>query len=581
MIEKKPEESLSFEKVWPFLSDYYINSPNPWKARLLLAGSVLCSLIGIGLGFVLGWWCFPFLYAAFMAKNMAMLMIGIGAGALIAVVIAGINYLGHFLKNTLFVDWRSWLTIKFTTQYVKNETKLNFKDIASLYPEIDNPEQRIQENVENVVESSLNLSIGFIEQFSKLIVYVVLLSLVGGSLSFMVSDATIVIPQFMLLTALLVGISTSFVGYYISKSLQSATNEEIVAKSNFRSDLKKLSTNPEEIAIETGQAYYQKKLESDISEFDSKTIQKLSIGNKIISYNYFVSMFQSIVPFLAAAPLYFKDLITAEMFSSVGYYFSMITSSISWFIKSFDTINMFKTSFNRICELQNILEQATRSTIDINSSENDSLEVKNLTLNRPGSGEILVKGLNITFKPGNHTLIKAPSGCGKSSLFKAIAGTWRDGDGQICLPKDNTKYFLPQKAHLPDDTLRNVLNYPNFDKPYEHEAMKDALKVVGLEALCDELDEKIGFKSEGEKQRIAFARVILRQPKWLFLDEATASLDEENEAKIYGCIKQHLPNTTVISIAHRPTVAKYHTHTMFFEKNVDGKISIKIEQNQQ
>lgn len=576
MTKKEPNDSLNFDYIWSFLSDFFINSPNPWKARLLLAGSVLCSLIGIGLGFALVWWCFPYLYAAFMAKNTALLLLGAGAGLLLVGLIVVVNFLGHYLKNTLMVDWRSWLTKKIIKQYLGAENKCNYLDISREHPEIDNPGQRIHQSIEHVVESSLNLSTGLIEHLTKLIVYIVLISLVGGSLSFVVFDTTIIIPQFMLLTALLVGITTSIIGYYISKSLQAVTNEEITAKSNLGADLSKLSASPEEIAIERGESYYQNKFNKDVSEIDNKTSDKLYISNKIVAYNYFISLFQSIIPFLAAAPLYFQELISIDMFSSIGYYFSMITSSISWFIKSFDTINIFKTNFIRIQQLQQVLMQDSYSGIhQILSADGKKISVKQLNLKLHGHEHNLFNALDFCLQENESILIKAESGFGKSSIFKAIAGTWHAGDGEIHTLNRDECYFLPQKAHLPDDTLRNAILYPNLDQQYSDVLIKNALKAVRLEELCEKLDENIGFKSEGQKQRIAFARVILKNPKWLFLDEATASLDDINEQNIYQYIREFLPQTTVISIAHRPTVEKFHDKILFFKREKNGDVAIQ------
>lgn len=188
----------------------------------------------------------------------------------------------------------------------------------------------------------------------------------------------------------------------------------------------------------------------------------------------------------------------------------------------------------------------------------------------------MIKGLNLQFAPGVHTLIQAPSGAGKSSLFKAIAGTWLSGEGEIIIPKSlESVYFLPQKPTLPLDTLRKVLVYPDAKCHYSDSQLISALKSVNMETLADKLDEYVGFKSLGEQQRIAFARVLLRKPDWIFLDEATASLDEYVEEQVYCRLKELLPDSTIISIAHRSTVRRHHDNVLFFKVNEDKEVQVE------
>ncbi len=580
MINSSPSDSSYFKRSLQFLSDYFLNSKDKWKAWALFSGCVFSTLAMIGLGFVLGWWCFPYIYAAFIVKDAVLLLMGLGAGLLISGAMAGFNYLANFLKNQLYVNWRSWVTKKLINQYLNNKT--NYLEIARIYNDIDNPEQRIQEDIDKVVESFLDLSLGFIDNFSNFVIYTVLLSLAGGSLSFMLFGGTIIIPGFLVFVALGAGIVTSLIGYFINRSLRQSTNEETIAQSNLRSDLQHIKTFSEEIAIEHAEKYYQARLEKEVDELNMKTTKRLSIQNETASFNLFNGILQAIIPICAAAPLYFMDLITLDVFYSVGYYFSMMTRSLNWFINSFETINKFQTSLSRIVTLQQTLDknnvgESTKKIIRTIEHQDKNLMVRNLELNLPGSNELVIKGLNLQFTPGVHTLIQAPSGAGKSSLFKAIAGTWLSGEGEIIIPKSlEAVYFLPQKPTLPNDTLRKVLAYPDANCTYSDSELISALRAVNMEALAGKLDKQIGFKSLGEQQRIAFARVLLRKPDWIFLDEATASLDENVEEQVYCRLKELLPKTTIISIAHRSTVRRHHDNVLFF--NVNDRKEVQVEE---
>lgn len=577
-------KKLSYlKKSFHFLSDYFLHSDNKWKAWLLLIGSVLSILTLTGLGFVLGWWCFPFIFTAFIAKDLTLLATGILAGVIVAGGMAGFNYLANYLKNKLYVDWRSWLTKKIIGQYLKNKT--NYLEISRVYKDLDHPEQRIQEDIDKAIESALNLCLGFIENFTNLIIYTALLWVAGGSLSFIVLGTSLMIPGYLILVALLVGGVTSLIGYFINKSLQKFTNEETKVKSNLRADLLQIKNTPEEIAIEYAEDYYQDRLENEVNELNKKTTKRLSVQNRTSSFNVFNGAIQVIIPIIASVPLYFKNLISLDVFYSSGYYFAMITRSLNWFVNSFEMINTFKTSLSRLIELQKILdtsnnELATQKVTRTINYENNNLEIKNLNIQLHDGKELIIKGLNLKFTPGVHTLIQAPSGTGKSSLFKAIAGTWLSGEGEITIPNSfESIYFLPQKPSIPDDTLRKVLAYPDANCSYSEDELIAALNAVNLGKLVNKLDEKVGFKSLGEQQRIAFARVFLRKPDWVFLDESTASLDEEGEEQIYCRIKEILPNTTIISIAHRTTVKRYHNNILFFKVNSKKEIQVEEERN--
>lgn len=588
MPNQNPPENSKFQQSQRFLLDYFLHSDTKWTGRFLFAGSLLCTLTVSGLGLIFGWWCFPFLYNAFIAKDLTLFLMGVAAGTSIASTMAAFNWLSTRLKNSLYVDWRTWLTKKILDQYIN---KKKYLDISRCYPELDNPDQRIEESVGKVVGSFLDLSLGLIDNVINLVSYMVLLGTTGGMLSFVFLNVTWIIPGYLIYVSLLVGGATSLIGYYINKSLQKNMKEEIELKSNFRLDLRHVIDSAEEIAIEHGEDYYQTRLTNNFAKLNAKSEQRLEVENEIASFNLFNGIFQAIVPIVVAAPLYFNNLLTLDAFWASSYYFSVVTRCLNWFINSYEIINQFNTSLDRMMELQTLLDEpTTNSTLSVlnqlgvqryvNDSSNN-LQINNLNLSMHNdSNQLIIKGLNLSFEPGVHTLIQGPSGMGKSSIFKAIAGSWLSGEGEIRIPNSlESIYFLPQKPSLPDDTLRNVLAYPDEKCSYSEAELISALRAVDMESIIGKLNEKVGYKSLGEQQRIAFARVLLRKPTWVFLDEATASLDEEKEALVYQKIKELLPNTTIISIAHRSTVKPYHDNILFFGIDNRREVTVRVEDN--
>ena len=544
-------------------------------ARLLLLGCLLTSLVTIAFGFFIGSWCFSSIYAAFLVKDTALFLMQVGISLLASAILAGFNLLSNYLKNRLRVDWTSWMMKKTLEQYSKN-----FLKIKRDFPEIDNPGQRIQEDLPNVIESSLELFLGFIYNFSNLVIYTVLLGLAGGTLSFVFMGCNIVIPGFFILAALGIGILSSLISNFINKPLSKSTNEETIVQSDLRAQLQKLVIFAEEIKLECGEDYFNKKLEDTVDKLNGKTTKRLAVQNGTTSFNIFYSAFQSVLSFVVAAPLYFKNLITLDVFYSSAYYFSMVSASLTWFINSFDTINKFQTSLARVERLQEALNQDMEGESKLVSTfqpDANNIELKDVSIFLPRKNTFVIKGLNASFIRGVHTMIQAPSGTGKSLLFKLIAGTWPYGEGKTVIPNSRqTLYFLPQTPTIPDDTLRNILAYPDKHCPYTDKELNRVLEILKLNKFIDKLDESGADKSLGEKQRIAFARVLLKKPDWLFLDEATASFEEDLEAEVYGCLKKYLPNTTYISIAHRSTVKRFHSNILFL--NVDDQKSVKVEE---
>ncbi|MGH8699527.1 MAG: ATP-binding cassette domain-containing protein, partial [Burkholderiales bacterium] len=216
-------------------------------------------------------------------------------------------------------------------------------------------------------------------------------------------------------------------------------------------------------------------------------------------------------------------------------------------------------TFHRALE-ETAAEQARHGALDVQRDGAPTVRAENLDLVLP-NGRVILADTGFTIEPGDRILLSGPSGSGKSTLFRALAGIWPFGRGRVRFPGNARVLFLPQKPYIPIGSLRDAVAYPGAAAEFGDDAIHGALADVGLDALADRLDDRQNWSlqlSGGEQQRLAIARALLHRPDWLFLDEATAALDEASERRLYGLLEERLSRATIVSIAHRPTVAAFH-----------------------
>jgi putative ATP-binding cassette transporter len=273
----------------------------------------------------------------------------------------------------------------------------------------------------------------------------------------------------------------------------------------------------------------------------------------------------TVFPILVAAPRYFSGAISLGGLTQTALAFGQVQSSLSWFVDVYPRIAQWTASVNRLTSFHEELDRAQRlskspSNIQVTPSHASELMVEGLQLRLPDQRHILHRA-SLRIAAGDRVLVSGPSGAGKSTLFRALAGIWPYGSGTVSTPNGKRVLFLPQRPYLPIATLREVLGYPDRPERYSQVALVQALRDAGLTHLIERLDEQANWSlalSGGEQQRIGFARVFLYRPDWLFLDEATSALDEDAEQALYTLLRERLLRTTVISVAHRSTVAKFH-----------------------
>jgi putative ATP-binding cassette transporter len=294
-----------------------------------------------------------------------------------------------------------------------------------------------------------------------------------------------------------------------------------------------------------------------------KTTKKLNIAST------FYAQFAVIFPFLVGAPRYFSGAITLGGLMQISSAFGQVQSALSWFIDAFGQLAEWKASVNRLSSFHSAILDMQKEQTGISITHNNvgAILIEQVSLELP-NGIKLTEKFDAIIHDGERILVSGPSGCGKSTLFRAMADIWPYGSGTIEIPASKKLLFLPQKSYLPIDTLRAAINYPAAATAYKDLAIIHYLELCRLTHLIPKLDEVDNWShrlSPGEQQRLAFVRALLHRPNTLFLDEATSAVDAETEKELYELIIRELPDSSIISIAHRASVASYHARTWRFD----------------
>jgi putative ATP-binding cassette transporter len=462
---------------------------------------------------------------------------------------AGFRYVQNILGNY----WRKWLTHHFIDRYFNNRS---FYELGNFDKNIDNPDQRIAEDIKGFTQDSLVFLLIIINSIFQVIAFSFVLWNISSNL------------VYLLFVYAIIGtlITTGFFG----KKLVKINFDQLKKEANFRFGLVRIRENSEAIAFYQGEnqesSSLKEKFEEAFRNFNSLVLwRELFLGLFSNTYQFF----PYILPAIIVAPSVFSGEFEVGKVTESQIAFARVFDSLNLIVANFQSLTAFVAGVDRLSSFDEYLEQpkdsfnngsSDRPTID--TYQRNHLAIQNLTLKTPNYQRTLVKNLSLELNSGEGLLIMGASGCGKSSLLRAIAGLWNSGTGTIYRPDLDRMLFLPQKPYMILGNLRQQLTYPHTDLKIDDRELYEILKQVNLANLTEQFG---GLETEkdwadvlslGEQQRLAFARILINKPLYAILDEATSALDVNNEASLYSHLQQ--TQTTFISVGHRPTLIKYH-----------------------
>jgi putative ATP-binding cassette transporter len=558
--------------TWRLLKPYW-TSEERFMAWLLLSAVIALTLAMVYMNVQFNYWNNDF-YNALQEKDKASFWRLMGRFTVLATIYIAMAVYAFYLNQMLQIRWRRWLTDSYLDRWLSDRAYYRLQ--LSGNP-ADNPDQRISEDLKIFVDQSLELALGFLNAVVTLASFVGILWGLSGPLEIPYNGGQIVIPGYMLWAALLYAVVGTWLTHKIGKKLIGLNFNQQRFEADFRFGLVRFRENTEGVALYNGE---KDELRSFRARFASvvdnwwQIMKRQKILNTFtIGYNQAAIIF----PFAVAGNRYFAGTLQLGGLMQISSAFGHVQGSLSWFIGAYNTFATWKATVDRLLGFHDAIENAraemrSKSGVQQTQGTESDLMIDNVSLTLP-NGTPLMASSSATLKPGESWLIRGPSGSGKSTLFRAIAGIWPFGNGRVQMPRNLSGLFLPQRPYLPIGTLRDVIAYPTHDQTFSEENARDALATVGLQHLIGRLDEQQNWSmqlSPGEQQRIAFARALLRQPAWLFLDEATSSLDEDAEQQLYRMLKEKLPRTTIVSIGHRSTLQAFHTRSLELKDDGHG-----------
>ncbi len=563
--------------IWRLASPYFY-SEERLTGRALLAAVIATELSLVAINVMLNQWNNRF-YNALQDRNWDAFVSELLFFSLLAAAYILLAVYQVYLNQWLQIRWRQWMTKAYLGNWLDGA---NHYRMQLLGDAADNPDQRIAEDIQMFVERTLTISIGLLSALVTLGSFVVILWTLSVAAPLNIFGGEWNIPGYLVWAALIYAVIGTYFTHLIGWPLVTLNFNQQRFEADFRFNLVRVRENSEQIALLKGEPAETDRL---VDRFRRVVANWMLIMTRTKRLTFFTAAYAQasiVFPYVVVSPAYFAGKMQLGGLMQTASAFNSVQNSLSFFINVYRSLAEWRSVIQRLDGFGLAVMAAraaahTPPVIEVQAGgDGRTIELDDVAVNLP-AGTPLVASNHVKMPRGEAVLITGPSGAGKSTLFRAIAGIWPFGSGRVVVPKDAHLMMLPQRPYFPVGTLAAAVTYPAELNHYDREQMAEAISAVGLPTLAHRLDEEAHWNrmlSLGEQQRLGIARALLQKPDFLFLDEATASLDEPSEAALYRLIQERLPQATVVSIGHHSTLGAFHRRRFTLERD-DGRYRVR------
>jgi putative ATP-binding cassette transporter len=551
--------------IWRLAAPFF-RSDERWVGRVLLASVIAIELALVAIDVLINQWNNRF-YNALQDRNWDSFVSELMFFCLLAAAFILLAVYQLYLNQWLQIRWRRWMTARYLDHWL---AEANHYRMQLLGDAADNPDQRIAEDIQQFVDRTLQIGVGLLSSAVTLASFVVILWGLSNEAPLVLFGATMPIPGYLVWAALVYAIVGTLFTHLIGYRLVGLNFMQQRYEADFRFNLVRVRENSEQIGLLEGEKAETERLLDRFSRVVTNWYGIMTRTKRLTFFTAGYRQVSTVFPYIVVSPAYFSGAMQLGGLMQTASAFSSVQNALSFFITTYSQLAEWAAVIERLDGFDTAVTKAhtaamTPPAIEVRrEAGKHSLDIDDLAVQLP-NGSPLVDADGISIAAGDHVLLTGPSGSGKSTLFRAIAGIWPFGSGTISVPADGEVMLLPQRPYFPVARLSSAIAYPAEPGTFDDETIKAALHAVGWPALAERLDEEAHWNrmlSLGEQQRLGLARALLHAPNYLFLDEATASLDEPAEAAVYRLLQERLPRTTIVSIGHRSTLTAFHGRRM-------------------
>ena len=546
-------------QFWRLSGMYFIprhRSWLSWRPILTVALLLLLTVMAVRLDVLLTFQSNG-LYTALQDLNAPAFWKYIGIFGVLATVNVLLVLITFYIGQAQIIHWRLWLNQRMLGDWLSGAAYHKMRFVGS---PVDNPDQRIQQDVTSYASDSQSLGLGAVSSSVSLVSFTIILWQLSGPLTVF----GLQIPRAMVFLAYIYVIIASVLAFRIGRPLIRLNFLNELLTASFRYGLVRVRDNSENIAFYRGEQVENTGLLGRFVAVIANTWAIVYRSLKFQGFNLVISQIAVIFPVVIQAPRFFSQQITLGDVTQTAQAFGQVEGSLSFFRLAYDDFASYRASLNRLTQLLDANDEARALPAPLIEARSSGLGVNDLDVRLP-DGQPLLSDLDIDLAGGDSLLVRGPSGSGKTTLLRSLAGLWPYVNGSIQRPMDGQAMFCGQQPYLPLGTLRTALAYPSPGETLSDDVAIETLRAVQLGHLADRLDVETDWSrtlSPGEQQRLAFGRILIARPSLAFLDETTSALDEGMEHAIYELVRERMPDCTIVSVGHRSSLENLHTNEL-------------------